>query len=519
LEVYDFKLFQKTRDFLNCCQAIKSFFMRRLKFSFFAFSIGLVLVFSSCEEEPLPVIPDPDNPTSGTPKPPVNSSYFDLRVSQEHLCASESSQITIRDGNNLVKDLKEFTFFLSPAIGRVDVEKGVYQAPSNLDSTVTIALWAVPKSDTTFKTGKFLRVNPTDSESKLLKGFGEISASVDTKQLPDGNLIFATNSPSDPPGIFPYSAFEIFCTNQQGQLLWKNNLGKGILRSLIVGKDVIYGLGYLEGFVAVKFDFKGNHLGTYSLELGSEKNDQLLENLKGVVDEQDDLFVAYGTFDLRFLKKIDSKGNVSDPKPIGFSADDFFALENSKLVFTQDKTSRVFIVTDRELKVLWSKNFGDKTRIIRVGDSQEIWSISRTESHFEYLISRFDVNGTIKSSKIIRLKKGIYFGDLYDLVQLPNQSIWLVGNGAMNASHPNLPDKQYGFRFFLVNISPEGENLKEVPIESLNFQVPYLPGGWRTKFHGLFHGSVGPMLAGQWFYNFLVQLGPNLSYSPCLVNS
>ncbi|TDQ16429.1 hypothetical protein DFQ04_2547 [Algoriphagus boseongensis] len=489
--------------------------MRILRNSLSPFFVGLALIFSSCEEDPIPVIPDPDNPTVEKPILPPNFTYFTLQISQNLLCPGEASQITIKDGNNKVRDLKEFTFYLSPAIGTVNVEKGVYQAPSNLDSAVNIALWAVHKTDTTYKPGKFLRIVPSDPDSKLLRDFNGISASVDTKQLPGGSLVFATNSPSDPPGIFPYSEFEIFSTDQQGQLLWKNNLGKGILRRLIIGKEVIYGLGYLEEFVAVKFDFKGNHIGTYSLELGSEKNYQLLENLKGAVDEQDELFIAYGTYDLKWLKKIDSDGKVGDSKPINFFAEDFFVLENSKLVFTSEGISNGFVVTDLDLKVLWNMNFGVKARIIQVGNSQEIWSISRTASRFEYLLTRFDPNGKQISSKLFRLTEGVDLLGFYDLVQLPNQSIWLVGSGAMNVSQAPINDEQFNFRFYLVNISPEGENLKEVPIQSLNFQVPYLPGGWPTKFHGLFQGSAGMMLAGHWFYNFLVQLGPNYTYSQC----
>lgn len=222
---------------------------------------------------------------------------------------------------------------------------------------------------------------PHIPDSKVLSQFNGINEAVDSKQLPDGSLIFATNNPAEPPGILTMADFEIFCSDQNGQLLWSTKLGKGTLRRIYVGKEAIFGLGYLNdvGFVVVKFDFQGNHIATKSLGLGYEMDFNLLENLKGSFNDHGDFFIAYGNSFLGMMVKLDAEMNLSSAIPIPAHGLDFYSLENSKFLITSGPLEGGFVVTDSELKTLWEKSFGsgtlDITRAIKVENGWEIWSI------------------------------------------------------------------------------------------------------------------------------------------------
>lgn len=482
--------------------------------------LPLFFFLLGCEEEPIPVIPSP------TPDPPIigvpNPSYFTLEVSDLLLCPEQEISISAFGGDSKPIDLGELNFYFSPDIGNLDLASGKYKAPSQVDQPTTVELWAESKKDTSFKKGKILRILPHVPDSKVLTQFNGIREAVDSKQLPDGSLIFASNNPADPPGIANIFDFEIFCSDQNGNLLWHTTMGKGTLRRIYVGKDAIYGLGYLNsvGFVVVKFDFQGKHIATKSLGIGFEMDSNLLENLKGSFNDQGDFFIGYGHFSMQMMLKLDGEMNLSSALPIPAHGLEFFSLENSKFLITSGPLEGGFVVTDSELKMLWKKSFGsgimDITRVIKNENGLEIWTIIREYATNSVSLKKFDLSGNQIEDKKLQFQDPLYFRSLHDIVQLPNGTIWLVANSEFYPSSKSfLKDKLVGNFFHLIQFSPEGNILHETTVESLNFRPPSLPGGWDIKYQSLFLGNEGLILAGQWFYNFLVKTNSHYDFSPC----
>lgn len=486
-------------------------------------SLPLFFFLLGCEEEPIPVIPNP------TPEPPIigvpdstNYTYFTLRVSDLLICPEEEISISAIGADFKPIDAKELNFYLSPDIGSLDMASGKYTAPSQVDEPITVEFWAERKSDTSFKTGEILRILPHVPGSKVLSQFNGINAAVDSKQLPDGSLIFASNNPAEPPGIAGFFEFEIFCSDQNGNLLWNTKLGKGTLRRIYVGKDAIYGLGYLNGFgfAVAKFDFKGKHIVTKSLGIGLEPDPYLLENLKGSFNDQGDFFIAYGNTSLRMMLKLDGEMNLSSAKPILAFGLDFYFLENSKFLITSQSQDGGFIVTDSELKTLWEKSFGSGTlnitRAIKEENELKIWTLIREYSSNSISLKKYDLSGNQIEDKKLQFQDRLFFNDFHDIVQLPNGTIWLVASSKYYPSTKSfLKDHFLNNIFHLVQLSEDGNILQETTVESLNFVAPSFPGGWRTKYQSLFLGNEGLILAGQWYYNFLIKTDSQYKFSPC----
>lgn len=488
--------------------------------------LPMIFFLFGCDEEPIPVIPDPILDPPITEVPPISglpkSVYFTLKVSNFLLCPGEEISISAVGDDLKPIDLKDLNFYLSPDIGSLDLTSGKYIAPSQVDQPITVELWAESKKDTSFKKGKVLRILPHTPGSKVLSQFNGIIAAVDSKQLPDGSLIFASNNPAQPPGIFGNADFEIFCSDQNGNLLWHTKLGKGTLRRIYVGKDAIYGLGYLNGvgFVAVKFDFKGKHIATKSLGIGYEMDFNILENLKGSFNDQGDFFIGYGQYSLRMMLKLDGDMNLSPAKQIPAHGLDFYFLENSKFLIINQSLNGGFVVTDSELKLLWEKSFWSYslniTRVIKEEKGWEIWTIIREYATNSVSLKKFDLSGNQIEDKKLQFQDRLFFGDFHDIVQLPNGTIWLVASSRLYpSSKPFLNDESLYNFFHLIQFSPEGNILKETTVESLNFNPPSFPGGWRIKYHSLFLGDEGLILAGQWYYNFLVKTNSQYNFSPC----
>ncbi|MFN3999971.1 hypothetical protein [Algoriphagus sp.] len=89
--------------------------------------LPLIFFLFGCEEEPIPVIPDP------TAQPPItrlpDGVYFTLKVSDVLLCPEEEISISVDAGDNKPIDLKELNFYFSPDIGSLDLTSGKYKAP------------------------------------------------------------------------------------------------------------------------------------------------------------------------------------------------------------------------------------------------------------------------------------------------------------------------------------------------------------------------------------------------------
>jgi hypothetical protein len=488
--------------------------------------LPLFFFLFGCEEEPIPVIPDPTPEPPITEVPPITGLpegiYFTLKVSDVLLCPEEEISVSAVGGDLKPVDPKDLNFYLSPDIGSLDLTSGKYIAPSQVDQPITVELWAESKKDTSFKSGKILRILPHVPGSKVLTQFNGIIAAVDSKQLPDGTLIFASNNPAEPPGIFGNADFEILCSDQNGNLLWNTKLGKGTLRRIYVGNDAIYGLGYLNdvGFVVVKFDFQGKHIATKSLGIGFEMDFNLLENLKGSFNDQGDFFIAYGSLSLRMMLKMDGEMNLSSALPIPAHGLEFYSLENSKFLITSGPLDAGFVVTDSELKTLWKKSFGsgtsDVTRPIKTENGWEIWAIIHEYTTNSISLKKYDLSGNQIEDKKLQFQERLFFSDLHDIVQLPNGTIWFVASSRLYPSSKPLLNDESLFNFFhLIQISSEGNILKETTVESLNFNPPSFYGGWKMKYQSLFLGNEGLILAGQWYYNFLIKTNSQYNFSPC----
>lgn len=479
------------------------------------------LAMSSCDEDPIPIIPDPDiDPPIGVVP---NPHLFQLNVSQSILCEGDQTDILLSDYDNKPKELANYTIYIFPEIGILNLETGYYQAPENLDQEMILQLWAVSKADTSVRSGQLLRLQPLVPGSRVLSQFSGIIESVDSEQLPDGSLIFATNNPANPPGLLTSSEFEIFCTDQEGNLRWNTQLGRGTLRRLYVGKDAIYGLGHLnsEGLVAVKFDFDGNHLGTKTLGIDYNWNTSILENLKGSITEAGEFFIGYGTTSLRMMLKWDQEMNLSSAKPIPTHGSDFYTLGNSNLLINSSTYNQGFMVTDSALNVLWEKSFGDGvftiTRSIKTASGGKIWTIICEYSSNSFNLKTFDLDGNPILDKKLSLPAGFSLTDLHDVAQLPNEEIWLVSSSVfVPKTNPVFEEESIPFSYHLFQFTPDGELVKEARIGNPKLvPAPSFPGGWPTHYQGLFQGENGLILTGQWFYNFLIQLSPDYRYSSC----
>jgi hypothetical protein len=489
--------------------------LKRLFFS------GVILTFfiCACDEEHVPVIsdpvPDPEQPIGGA---------FQMNVSKASICPEEKTQIAISNETGKLIDFKNFNFYLSPEIGNLNLDSGYYQAPSSLDSEVFIELWAESKMDTSQKSGKVLRIHPNVPQSYSLMNFNGITGAVDSKQLPDGSLIFASNNQAEPPGIaVSVFDFEIFCTDQKGNLLWKNNLGKGTLRRLYVGADAIYGLGSINtlGFVVAKFDFQGNHLATKILEIGDKLDYNILENLKGTVNDRGDFFISYGTYSLSKMLKLNKDLNLSSVYSMPINGSDVFSIDDSRfLIIGDDFYGRKFIVTDSELNMLWEKSPGIGSyglgivRAIKSDTGWEIWAIISDSNGASF--TKYDLSGNLIEYKWLSVKERFLIGRLFDIVQFPNGEIWLVANSSFYPStKPFLIDERFGSTYHLFQLSKNGDILKESHVARLNFTPPDFYGVWRFKYQGLFQGHNGIMLTGQYYYNYVIQFSPDDRYSPC----
>ena len=479
----------------------------------------MTFLICACGEEHVPEIsdpvPDPELPYGGA---------FQMNVSKASICPGEKIQISLSNYDRKLLDFNNYNFYLSPEIGSLNLDSGYYQAPSlSLDSVVFIELWAESKKDTSLKSGKVLRIHPYVLHSYILRNFNGIFGAVDSKQLPDGSLVFASNNQAEPPGIaVGVFDFEIFCTDQKGNLLWKNNLGKGTLRRLYVGTDAIYGLGYIDpiGFVVTKFDFQGNHLATKNLEIGVEQNWSMLENLKGTINDRGDFFISYGTYFLSKMLKLDKDLNLSSVNSIPIIGSDVFSIDDSRfLIMGDDFYGRKFIVTDSELNMLWEKTSGlnssglEIARAIKTEIGWEIWTISR--DNISNSLKKYDLSGNLIEDKTLSLKERFFISSL-DIVQLPNGTIWLVASSTYYPSTKTfLMDQGFGYPFQLFQLSNNGDILKESYGASLNFTPPDFYGVWRLKYQGLYQGHDGMILTGQYYYNFVIQFISDDRYSPC----
>lgn len=484
---------------------------------------GFILAFfvSSCQEDPIPIIKTPDD----IPKEPIavtpNPNLFRLNFSQNSICPNEKIQISITDLDNRPVDFENYKFHLNPTIGVLNLDSGYYQAPASLESEIFIELWAESKIDTSLKSGKVIRIQPKVSQSYILSKFNGVIEAVDSNQLPSGALIFASNNPAEPPGISGVFDFEIFCTDQKGNLLWKNKLGKGTLRRLYVGAGVIYGLGYLNsiGFVVVKFDFNGNHLATKYLGIGEELNPFILENLKGTFNDQGDFFISYGIHFLSLMLKLDNEMNLSTVNSMPTNSHGVHSLDGSRFLIDK-KNNGGFDVTDSELIILWGKTFElrgiDITRAIKSESGSEIWSIFVENNSNSISIKKYDLSGNQIVDKKITFKEGLILGSLHDLVQLQNDSIWLVASSRFYPSSvPFLNDENFYNHYHLIQLSKNGDILKETFVSKFNFTAPSFPGGWQVRYQGLFQGQDGLILTGQWYYNFVIQISPEGNFSVC----
>jgi hypothetical protein len=479
---------------------------------------GVILTFliCACNEDQVPVIPDPIS----DPEQPILDAFL-MEVSNVSICPGEKTQISLSNYDRKLLDFDDYNFYLSPEIGSLNLDSGYYQAPSSLDSEVFIELWAESKKDTSRKKGKVLRIHPNVLHSYILRNFNGITEAVDSKQLPDGSMIFASNTPTQPPGLAGHlTDFEIFCTDQKGNLLWKNKLGKGTLRRLYVGADAIYGLGHMNsaGFVVTKFDFKGNHLATKNLEIGVEMDFDILENLKGTFNDPGDFFIIYGAYPLTIVKLVrDMSLSTVNSFPYG---EDAYSLDGSKFLITSKNLFFGFVVTDSELKILWQKspeiNVLGITRAIKSETGWEIWTIIREYSSNAVFLRKYDLSGNQIEDKKLSLNERLLINSLLDIVQLPNGTIWLVASSEIYPSaKPFLMDENFFYPFQLFQISKNGDILKESYVAKLNFTPPSFPGGWDLRYQGLFQGHDGMILTGQWYHNFVVQFNSDDKHSPC----
>ncbi len=479
----------------------------------------MTFLICACEEDHVPVIPDPVS----DPEQPIGAHYFQMDVSKAAICPGEKTQISLSNASSTLLDFDNYNFYLSPEIGNLNLDSGYYQAPTSLDSEVFIELWVESKKDTSRKSGKVLRILPNVLHSYVLTNFNGITEAVDSKQLPDGSLIFASNNPAEPPGIVSVFDFEIFCTDQKGNLLWKNKLGKGTLRRLYVGADAIYGLGYMSplGFVVTKFDFEGNHLATKNLEIGVELDYNMLENLKGTFNDRGDFFISYGIYSLSLMLKLDKDMNLSLVNPIPTYGNDAYSLDGSKFLITGKEVIGGFIVTNSELKMLWESpkiNLSglEISRAIKSDTGWEIWRIIREYSSNSVSLKKYDLSGNQIEDKKLSFNERLFIYSLLDIVQLPNGTIWLVASSEIYPStKPFLMDQSFVYPFQLFQLSKNGDILKESYVAKLNFTPPSFPGGWKLKYQGLIQGHEGMILTGQWFHNFVVQFSSDDTHSPC----
>ncbi|MFN3999970.1 hypothetical protein [Algoriphagus sp.] len=146
----------------------------------------------------------------------------------------------------------------------------------------------------------------------------------------------------------------------------------------------------------------------------------------------------------------------------------------------------------------------------------EIWTIIREIAFNSISLKKYDLSGNQIEDKKLQFQDRLFFSDFHDIVQLPNGTIWLVASSRLYpSSKPFLNDESLYNFFHLIQFSPEGNILKETTVESLNFNPPSFPGGWRIKYQSLFLGNEGLILAGQWYYNFLVKTNSQYNFSPC----
>lgn len=488
----------------------------------------LIFCLAGCEDESVPVIPDPVQPEEPITEVPLpNGVEIKLQLSDVLLCPGEEISISIK---NIVNDksmgLDEVNFRLSPEVGRLDLETGKYQAPIQLDGPIHVELMAEYKNDTSIKSGEIIRLRPNDPTSYVLTQFAGIDHAVDSGQLPDGSLVFASSNPVEPPMIVGEQfKFEIYSTDQQGNLLWHTNLGPGLLRRIYVGREAIYGFGYLDGYVLVKFDFQGNLLAKNHLGVGQEQNHLTIESMLGNVNLDDDficMITAHHPDQVyHSLFKFDRDLNPVSSKLLPRPSFDILPLGNSGYVLTGIFNGD-FTVTDSDFEPLWTKNLPPnilaKTEVIKNGSKWEIWTINReyqNNSNSTNLIIH-DELGNQLSSKKLDLSGSLYFYNFFGIEQLPNGDIWLVANGdKLITDKPYLEDNTIGNFFHLIKLSPTGEILDQAWVEDLGFRPPDFPGGFPLKYFGLYQGENGLILSGKWYSNFLIQFNSQNSYSPC----
>jgi hypothetical protein len=479
----------------------------------FYFLMFLIFSFLACEDEQAPK----------TISPEELEKVIYLQTSNWLVCPGQEIGIFIKDINGAQIDLSEVKIYLSPEIGTIDLQSGKYLAPNQIDGPLRIEILAEYKKDKNVKSGRLIHLRPYDPKSYILTGFSGIESAIDSGQLPDGSLVFASDNPIEPPRTnYDMFDFEIFCTDQKGSLLWHTNLGKGLLRRIFVGREVIYGIGYLDGPVVVQFDFQGNLLGKKYLAIEKEENWLTNESMIGVVNGSDE-FICMLTHSngnpshtlFKFDYDLNLIHSISLPKP----ANRIVPLGNTGYLLTNILNGD-FTVVDSNLSPLWNINFdpngGSVNGVIENNDHFEIWTINEKEYTNEIYLAVHSTNGNQISTKRLPFSEKLFFNRFYALHQFENGDIWLIASSEDHSFEKPFFENEYIPNFFhLIKLSSSGEILQQAWIERMNFIAPDFPGGWPLKFFGLHQGKDGLLLSGKWYYNFLIQLNPENTFSPC----
>lgn len=477
------------------------------------FLMILILCVVACEEEQIPKTLPSDQLED-------LEKIIHLQTSDNLACPGQAIDLFIKNINGDAIDRNEVTFNLSPEIGIIDLQSGKYIAPDQINETLRIEILVEYKKDTNVKSGKFIHLRPHDPKSYVLTRFSEIESAVDSGQLPDGSLVFASDNPIEPPRTnFGMFEFEIFCTDQKGNLLWHTNLGPGLLRKIFVGREVIYGIGYLDGPIVVQFDFQGNLLAKKYLEIEQEENWLTNESMVGSVNTDDEFvcMITHAFSTAHTIFKFDKVLNLINSIPLPKPASSIVPIGNTGYLLTNYGD---YAVVNSSLSPQWGMDFdpngGATNGIIEKNGQLEIWTIFEKVYTNEIYLVVHDTNGNKISTKRLLFSDKLFFGNFYGIKQFENGDVWLIASSEDHSFEKlNFENEFIGNFFHLIKLSPEGEILEQSRIERLNFLPPQFIGGWPLKFFGLYQGKDGLLLSGKWYYNFLIQLNPDNSFSPC----
>lgn len=444
-----------------------------------------------------------------------------LQVSDWLVCPSQEINLSIKNEEGEIIDRNEVKFYLIPEIGTIDLQSGKYISPDQIEEPIRVEILAEYNKDKNVKSGKSIYLRPHDPKSFVLTRFSGIDHAIDSGQLPDGNLVFASNNPVEPPLINGMFDFEIFCTDLQGNLIWHTNLGNGILQRIFVSQNVIYGIGYHDGYVVVQFDFQGKLLAKKYLEIEQVENHLINESMSCAVNESDEFvcMLSHANGSAHSLFKFDKDLNLMGSKSIAKSGNRLIDLGNTGYLLT-GLLNGDFEVVDSNLAPLWSKKFnpnaGSTNGVVEKNAKLEIWTIIRELHNNEVILVIHNTYGNQISTKRLPFSEKLFFNQFYGVKQFQNGDIWLVASSQDHSfEKPYFENEYVPNLFHLIKLSFSGEILEQAWIERLNFLPPHSPGGWPLKFFDLYQGREGLLLSGKWYNNFLIQLNPDNSFSPC----